>query len=237
MDAHEWNESLDRIISTIAEMIDLLKNESRRWATSPIFSTPQPSPAAASPPPTSATEPPSPASAIITPPALPLKTAQTPSLVPVPKSVHVAVSTSARKSASSLPKPTLFYPPIYTISTSIKPTVATLTSVFNQKATHAMEKNGSIVYLEGEDFDNRMLNHFVWKIKRGSPNVEATGETDLQPRVVAHLKWRLRPVATAPYEIVRLEWRPPWFPPSRILIFALRTSRIRAGWNDMCPSQ
>ncbi|MFS8034125.1 hypothetical protein Hanom_Chr17g01577541 [Helianthus anomalus] len=52
MDAREWNESLDRIISTIAEMIDLLKNESRRWATSPIFSTPLPSPAAASPPPT-----------------------------------------------------------------------------------------------------------------------------------------------------------------------------------------
>ncbi|XP_022040994.1 mucin-7-like [Helianthus annuus] len=111
MDAHEWNESLDRIISTIAEMIDLLKNESRRWATSPIFSTPLPSPASASPPPTSATEQPSPASAIITPPALPLKTAQTPSLVPVPKSVRVAVTTSARKSASSLPKPTLFYPP------------------------------------------------------------------------------------------------------------------------------
>ncbi|KAJ0535866.1 hypothetical protein HanIR_Chr09g0435261 [Helianthus annuus] len=54
MDAHEWNESLDRIISTIAEMIDLLKNESRRWATSPIFSTPLPSPATASPPPTPA---------------------------------------------------------------------------------------------------------------------------------------------------------------------------------------
>ncbi|KAJ0578431.1 hypothetical protein HanIR_Chr05g0247861 [Helianthus annuus] len=49
MDAHEWNESLNRIISTIAEMIDLLKNESRRWATSPIFSTPLPSPAAPSP--------------------------------------------------------------------------------------------------------------------------------------------------------------------------------------------
>ncbi|MFS8003039.1 hypothetical protein Hanom_Chr13g01209201 [Helianthus anomalus] len=53
MDAHEWNESLDRIISTIAEMIDLLKKESRRWASSPIFSTPLPSRAAASPPPTS----------------------------------------------------------------------------------------------------------------------------------------------------------------------------------------
>ncbi|MFS7914284.1 hypothetical protein Hanom_Chr02g00151591 [Helianthus anomalus] len=35
-------------------MIDLLKNQSRRWATSPIFSTTLPSPAAASPPPTSA---------------------------------------------------------------------------------------------------------------------------------------------------------------------------------------
>ncbi|MFS7945887.1 hypothetical protein Hanom_Chr06g00529401 [Helianthus anomalus] len=83
MDAHEWNESLDRIISTIAEMIDLLKNESRRWATSPIFSTPLPSPVAASPPPTSPIEPPSPASAIITPPASPPKIAPTPcTLVP-----------------------------------------------------------------------------------------------------------------------------------------------------------
>ncbi|MFS7897169.1 hypothetical protein Hanom_Chr00s007159g01737031 [Helianthus anomalus] len=37
MDAHEWNESSDRIISTIEEMIDLLKHESQRWATSFIF--------------------------------------------------------------------------------------------------------------------------------------------------------------------------------------------------------
>ncbi|KAJ0838350.1 hypothetical protein HanRHA438_Chr16g0788081 [Helianthus annuus] len=160
MDAHEWKESLDRIISTIAEMIDLLKNESRRWGTSPIFSTPLPSPVAATPPPTS---------------------------VPVP-TLPPPISATAPTTSATL-KPTLFYPPIYTTS-SVKPTVATLTCVFNQKATLAMEKKGSIIHLEGEDVDNRMLNHSVQKIKRGSQNVEATEETDLQPRVVAHLKWR-----------------------------------------------
>ncbi|MFS7967299.1 hypothetical protein Hanom_Chr09g00784161 [Helianthus anomalus] len=131
MDAHEWNESLDRIISTIAEMIDLLKNESRRWATSPFFSTPLPSPAAASPPPTSA---------------------------PVP-TLPPPVSATA-PTTSATPKPTLFYPPIYTTS-SVKPIVVALTCVFNQKATLAMEKKGSIVHLEGEDVENRMLNHYV----------------------------------------------------------------------------
>ncbi|KAJ0589873.1 hypothetical protein HanIR_Chr04g0191141 [Helianthus annuus] len=79
MDAHEWNESLDRIISTIAEMIDLLKHESRRWATSPIFSTPLPSPAAASPPPTSAPVPTLPPPVSATAPTTPR---------PIPMNLH-----------------------------------------------------------------------------------------------------------------------------------------------------
>ncbi|KAJ0456271.1 hypothetical protein HanRHA438_Chr15g0711641 [Helianthus annuus] len=62
MDAREWKASIDRIESTLFEIINLLKEESRRWATAPIFSTPRPvsvnapptlSTIAASPPPTS----------------------------------------------------------------------------------------------------------------------------------------------------------------------------------------
>ncbi|KAJ0616063.1 hypothetical protein HanIR_Chr02g0086341 [Helianthus annuus] len=172
----QWRKSFARLESRFETIFAEIRStrtvfESRHTPTSP------PSVTALVPPPVSAA----------TPPASPPKTAQTPSLVPIPKSVHVAISTSARKSASSLPKPTLSFPPIYTTSTSVKPTLAALTCVLNHKATSAMEKKGSIVHLEGEDFDNRMLNHFVRKIKSWSPNVEATGETDLQPRAVAHL--------------------------------------------------
>ncbi|KAJ0578456.1 hypothetical protein HanRHA438_Chr04g0194971 [Helianthus annuus] len=42
MDALEWKASMDRIESTLFEIINVLKMESQRWATSPIFSTPSP---------------------------------------------------------------------------------------------------------------------------------------------------------------------------------------------------
>ncbi|XP_021994265.1 uncharacterized protein LOC110890929 isoform X1 [Helianthus annuus] len=106
MDAHEWNESLDRIISTIAEMIDLLKNESRRWATSPIFSTPLPSPAAASPPPTFAPVPTLPPPVSATPPTA-SKTASKP-VLPTPTSASKSVPKQAASTIPLvMPKPTI----------------------------------------------------------------------------------------------------------------------------------
>ncbi|KAJ0947310.1 hypothetical protein HanRHA438_Chr01g0013831 [Helianthus annuus] len=66
MDAREWKASMNRIESTLFEIINLLKEESRRWATAPIFSIPRPvfvnvpptsSPAAATPPTTATPKP------------------------------------------------------------------------------------------------------------------------------------------------------------------------------------
>ncbi|MFS7943940.1 hypothetical protein Hanom_Chr06g00506191 [Helianthus anomalus] len=202
MDAQEWNESLDRIISTLAEMIDLLKNESRRWATSPIFSTPQPSPAAASQPPTSATEPPSPASAIITPPALPPK-------VP-PPSVFSLMPPLI--SASTLPKTNP-----YTVFSASKPKQATLPVPFVQetnqppapKPTQALEPKLTVIKKKRTNVKVAIeepklcslfyhltkllfLNHIKWVAVKG--------------------EWRppLRFVPTDPNVVGRLEWRPPW---------------------------
>ncbi|KAJ0455349.1 hypothetical protein HanRHA438_Chr15g0702791 [Helianthus annuus] len=221
MDAQEWNESLDRIISTIAEMIDLLKNESRRWATSPIFSTPLPSPVTASPPPTSAPVPtlpppvsgtapnvPSPASAA-TPPASPPKIAPTP-CTPVP---------SLRMFAS--------LPLVPILEKKKKCFLSAFVSISNTVKEWSLETHG-IIQQPWEDIISK------WKIKVDFmswflvdficvPN-EHTNEW--------RLPWCL--VSTPQIATMRTEWRPPWPITERSLIASLRTRIFQAAGNDVC---
>ncbi|KAJ0850466.1 hypothetical protein HanPSC8_Chr13g0581151 [Helianthus annuus] len=83
MDAHEWNESLDRIVSKIAEMIDLLKNRPRFQAPAIVATTTTPPTTVADPPPN-----PTPTSSVVQNPAP--NTAPVPVLKPTSSHEHFA---------------------------------------------------------------------------------------------------------------------------------------------------
>ncbi|MFS7936564.1 hypothetical protein Hanom_Chr05g00417041 [Helianthus anomalus] len=189
MDAHEWNESLDRIISTIAEMINLLKNESRRWATSPIFSTPLPSPAAASPPPTSAPVPtlpppkpattppiPSPASALKSPPQLaPSQMPTSPTITPIQSTQYLDASVQSDIILNSF------------------------------KAISEFEEKFGVNY--------KVTTYFSDTQKHTTKCMGVIYGIDLMCVIKEHIRewrppWRL--VKTTPNAIGRVEWRPPW---------------------------
>ncbi|KAJ0535865.1 hypothetical protein HanIR_Chr09g0435251 [Helianthus annuus] len=213
MDAREWKASMDRIESTLSEIINLLKMESQRWATSPIFSTPPPVSVIALeaksrtlPPPVSSTpphvpslvsahEPPSPASATTT------SSAQTTAPGPVPKFVHVAIHASDP-----------FFPPIYMTQTLKqaptlggedyeRPMHAVISYGVRQIAISFLKKN-VLFHLPGEDVNNRMIHHLGKEFKR-----RITTKREAEKR-----EWRppWQPNKTVSNATARTDWRPPW---------------------------
>ncbi|KAF5756673.1 hypothetical protein HanXRQr2_Chr17g0817591 [Helianthus annuus] len=285
MDAHEWNESLDRIISTIAEMIDLLKNESRRWATSPIFSLPLPSPAAASSPPTSALVPTLPQPVSATAPTTttpsPVPSLAPPSVsAPEPPPALVALPTSALSSLDFVWSPLPLISPSTRISVPIKiqPLILPLSIQTNSDiSSHNPYKPIFLPTLQQKsprsrptsltlshkffNMDSIAKCHLIsiswWYPSPGtSPSPSPSHGKCIHNNLVTTSNcfglvskeevdkgeaekrewrppWRLI-LETTPSATVRVEWRPSWFTPSRILIFDLRTSRVRVGWIDMC---
>ncbi|KAJ0445085.1 hypothetical protein HanIR_Chr16g0839051 [Helianthus annuus] len=124
MDAREWKASMDRIESTLFETSNLLKKESRRWATSPIFST-------------------SPPVSVIAPPTLlTIAVSSPPTSVPIPSTPPAVVSTKTPKQAFAatplttvIPKPTL-----KPIPTPLDPTLTPVLSPQKATATRPSSK-------------------------------------------------------------------------------------------------
>ncbi|KAJ0443583.1 hypothetical protein HanIR_Chr16g0822381 [Helianthus annuus] len=230
MDAREWNASMDRTESMLFEMIGLLKNESRRWATSPIFS--KPSPISALIPPSPASEP-LPTTTAILPatkfitfdqltttlaleqlaaPKPALNTSPSPTSAVVQPPTQVYPATLAPKTALKLQTP----PPNRASSPSVSaPKRATLPQSVAPKTLSLQEPGASKMAATPTSFEGHNLISLV------------------QPTSTAKREWR--PLwshgETALYVIVRIEWRPPW----SIRSFALRTSRVRVGWIVTCP--
>ncbi|KAJ0920043.1 hypothetical protein HanRHA438_Chr05g0236521 [Helianthus annuus] len=221
MDAREWNASMDRIESMLFEMIGLLKNESRRWATSPIFS--KPPPISAPVPPSPAPEPLPTTTAIIpatkfttfdqlAAPKPALNTSPSPTSAVAQPPRQVSSATPAPKSALKLQTP----PPYRASSPSISaPKRATLPQSVAPKTLSLPEPGASKIAATPTSFAGHNFISLV------------------QPTSTAKREWR--PLwshgETALYVIVRLEWRPPW----SIRSFALRTRRVRVGWIVTCP--
>ncbi|KAJ0442150.1 hypothetical protein HanRHA438_Chr16g0753251 [Helianthus annuus] len=224
MDAHEWNESLDRIISTIAEMIDLLKNESRRWATSPIFSTPLPSPAAASPPPTVVIKPPP--STVATFAIVPPPTSKTtevasasPNICPTKKINHPLNnkdggfgSQFTKRRFLGTNGNTMHYLNVL-LPTSEKP--------FSSNSSKDYSKvKGAKVCLLPEMLQKAFQTNTSRCITSSKPR-PTPDEEEAEQRAVEIREWwpPWRFTKTAPNGIVRVEWRPPWvkFNPNVVL--------------------
>ncbi|KAJ0481867.1 hypothetical protein HanRHA438_Chr13g0605891 [Helianthus annuus] len=223
MDAHEWNESLDRIISRIAEMIDLLKNESRRWATSPIFSTPLPSPAVASPPPTSAPVPtlPPPVSATAPTTSVTPKQAARIALLP-PKSAPFTV-TKPTTPPTSYPREATFMRDLkisykaslhpkfrvnnYTPFTKKEKMVNAVTKTLHYEhyvKDYHHEKSSS------KEMVTPSFNHYLpFHVNNG---ILLIVNEALLERLVEKHDWRppWRFTKTTLNAIERVEWRPPW---------------------------
>ncbi|KAJ0855902.1 hypothetical protein HanRHA438_Chr14g0678471 [Helianthus annuus] len=221
MDAHEWNESLDRIISTIAEMIDLLKNESRRWATSPIFSTPLPSPATDSPPPKMAAS--ISTSTIVniqsTPEHQPEPAAKIVTLQPNPDpKPSASIPTNTKSSTHNTESLTRVAPPFKRTPSPISPPSLEMTGRATVKAT--------------------TLITMATMLKTDVISTKTKKKTTTFIHATVRREWRppWHSVPTSPNTIGRVEWRPPWrntkFHPGS----SLRTRMFRGGEIVMCQS-
>ncbi|KAJ0578678.1 hypothetical protein HanIR_Chr05g0250611 [Helianthus annuus] len=205
MDAREWNESLDQIISTIAEMIDLLKNESRRWATSPIFSTPLPSPATDSPPPTVTPTLPSPPTIFVTAPRVPSPVPPPPpkqACSTIPLAPKLAPTFSRKPISTTIETPTQKQAPRDVIPNSR--CGALFKSISDLKLIEMWCPSQGPMPMRVEHTSKSLSTLFICYgfVSDEETDEVVTGKREWRP------PWRL--VMTAPNDTGQTEWRPPW---------------------------
>ncbi|MFS7930303.1 hypothetical protein Hanom_Chr04g00342651 [Helianthus anomalus] len=207
MNTLEWKASMDRVESTLFEIINLLKEESRRWATSPILSTPPP------------------VSVISPPTLLTIVFSLPPTSVPVPSPPPDFVSTMKPKQASATTPPTTAIPKSTQkpVPTPLAPTL--VPSPQKVTATKSSSKPTPTPILIQTSMVSSKLKKVVRSLPTAKPMTsikEIAGLPEWRP------PWRL--METAPNLTVQLEWRPRGFHQVKSGFFALRTRQIRAGW-------
>ncbi|KAJ0454434.1 hypothetical protein HanIR_Chr15g0740021 [Helianthus annuus] len=217
------NESLSNLLSQLQTISKELRSIRTAWEA-PRIQTPTPPAVAIKPPSSTVAAPPSLLTASVTPPQIATEPSSETKLSPEP-------FTPPPKPATPLATP----PQILTTPSTA---IAVTTKIIMKTTIPVMTtRNSSRSILPNKALEERTSANNVHTKKELATMSKVPGgmrRLDWRP------PWRYvettlrRFTMTSPNALGRTEWRPPWFPPSCNRNFALRTSRIRVGWNDVC---